>query len=127
MAYTVKQLARLSGVSVRTLHFYDEIGLLVRTVTGTIRRKNCCSFNRFFYRELEFELKDIQQILPSGRFNKLKALKEHRELLFEKQARTGHRRGDQAIRGARAAGSLLKRFVGLVAAGTFGTPAFPAV
>jgi len=26
--YTVKQLARLSGVSVRTLHHYDEIGLL---------------------------------------------------------------------------------------------------
>lgn len=28
MAYTVKKLAELSGVSVRTLHFYDEIGLL---------------------------------------------------------------------------------------------------
>ena len=35
--YTVKQLARLSGVSVRTLHHYDEIGLLKPAVVGENR------------------------------------------------------------------------------------------
>src|SRR6187401_2666405 len=94
MAYTVKKLAGMSGVSVRTLHFYDEIGLLKPAFVGAngyrfYEEEQLLMLQQIlFYRELEFELKDIQRILATGRFNKLKALKQHRELLLEKQART---------------------------------------
>jgi DNA-binding transcriptional MerR regulator len=39
MAYTVKQVAAFSGVSVRTLHFYDETGLLKPAYVGKRRRR----------------------------------------------------------------------------------------
>jgi MerR family transcriptional regulator, thiopeptide resistance regulator len=91
----VKQLARLSGVSVRTLHFYDEIGLLKPAFVAAngyrfYEQEQVLMLQQIlFYRELEFELKEIQRILTSRRFDKLKALQRHRELLAEKQARTG--------------------------------------
>src|SRR3954454_18334529 len=68
MAFTVKQVAAMSGVSVRTLHFYDETGLLKPAFTGS----NGYRFYEepqllllqqiLFYRELGFKLKDIRQI-----------------------------------------------------------------
>ena len=54
MAYTVKQLAVMSGVTVRTLHFYDEMALLKpaytkRTATGSTKSRNCsCSSKSSF-------------------------------------------------------------------------------
>lgn len=50
--YTVKQLARLSGVSVRTLHHYDEVGLLKPAFTGENRY-------RYYGREELLRLQDI--------------------------------------------------------------------
>ena len=42
MAYTVKKVAAMSGVSVRTLHFYDEVGLLKPAHLGANRLKPKC-------------------------------------------------------------------------------------
>lgn len=94
MAYTVKQVAAISGVSVRTLHFYDETGLLKPAFHGA----NSYRFYEepqllmlqqiLFYRELGFELKQIQEILDRPDFEKVAALKSHRELLQKNLSRT---------------------------------------
>jgi DNA-binding transcriptional MerR regulator len=94
MAYTVKKVAAMSGVSVRTLHFYDEVGLL---------KPACVSANGYrfyeepqllmlqqilFYRELGFELKRIKRILGQSDFDKIAALQSHRKVLRKDLART---------------------------------------
>src|SRR5262252_2465701 len=94
MAYTVKQLAGMSGVSVRTLHFYDEAGLLKPAHCGA----NGYRFYEepqllilqqiLFYRELGFELKDIKQILSRADFEKVAALRSHQTVLQESLTRT---------------------------------------
>ena len=69
MAHTVKQLAQLTGVSVRTLHHYDEIGLFAPTVIGAngYRYYDEASVLRLqsilFYRELDFPLAAIKAIV----------------------------------------------------------------
>ena len=63
MAYTVKKLAAMSGVSVRTLHFYDEVGLLKPAYHGAngyrfYEAPQLLTLQQIlFYRELGFELK----------------------------------------------------------------------
>lgn len=94
MAYTVKQVAAMSGVSVRTLHFYDETGLLKPAYVGA----NAYRFYEepqllmlqqvLFYRELGFELKQIKDIVSRADFEKVAALRSHREVLQENVART---------------------------------------
>src|SRR5579864_8925103 len=94
MAYTVKQVAAMSGVSVRTLHFYDETGLLKPAYLGA----NGYRFYEepqllilqqiLFYRELGFELKRIKQILGRGDFQKVAALQSHRKVLQKNLTRT---------------------------------------
>ena len=94
MAYTVKQVAAMSGVSVRTLHFYDETGLLKPAYCGA----NAYRFYEepqllilqqiLFYRELGFELKQIKRILGRREFEKVAALKSHREVLEKNVLRT---------------------------------------
>ncbi|MBP9777981.1 MAG: MerR family transcriptional regulator [Rickettsiaceae bacterium] len=88
MAYTVKQLAKVSGVSVRTLHFYDEIGLLKPAYYGS--ENNYRYYEQaqllilqqiLFYRELGFPLADIQRIIGSDDFNKITALNAHKLIL----------------------------------------------
>ncbi len=91
MAYTVKKLATLSGVSVRTLHFYDEIGLLTPAYVGDqgyryYEEEELLMLQQIlFLRELGFELKEIQRILTQSEFDKMKALEGHRKTLQEKQ------------------------------------------
>lgn len=93
MSYTVQQLADLSGVTVRTLHHYDEIGLL-----NPSRRKN--NGYRFyeekellrlqqimFFRELDFPLPEIRKILENPKFDATKALEDHKHLIEEKRKR----------------------------------------
>src|ERR1700704_3711963 len=69
MAYTVKQVAAMSGVSVRTLHFYDETGLLAPAYHGAngyrfYEEPQLLTLQQIlFYRELGFELKQIKRIL----------------------------------------------------------------
>jgi MerR family transcriptional regulator, thiopeptide resistance regulator len=94
MAYSVKQVAKMSGVSVRTLHFYHETGLLKPARTGA----NGYRFYEepqllllqqiLFYRELGFELKQIKRILTGVGFEKIIALESHRKVLVKNLART---------------------------------------
>ena len=94
MAYTVKQVAAMSRVSVRTLHFYDEMGLLKPAYYGT----NGYRFYEepqllilqqiLFYRELGFGLRQIQRILGRADFEKLAALQSHHKVLEKDLART---------------------------------------
>ena len=87
MAYTVKKLAALSGVSVRTLHFYDETELLKPAYYGAngyrfYEEPQLLSLQQIlFYRELGFELKQIKRILQRPDFEKIAALKSHRKVL----------------------------------------------
>src|SRR4026209_374835 len=94
MAYTVKKLAAMSGVSVRALHFYDEVGLLKPAYLGA----NGYRFYEeaqllilqqiLFYRELGFELTQIKTILRRPDFDKITALESHRKVLRRNVAHT---------------------------------------
>jgi DNA-binding transcriptional MerR regulator len=92
MAYTVKNLARISGVSVRTLHFYDETGLLKPAYHGAngyryYEEEQLLMLQQIlFFRELGFELKRIRKIIGSSHFDKIVALRSHRQVL-EKDGR----------------------------------------
>lgn len=87
MAYTVKQLAKISGVSVRTLHWYDEIELLKPAYLGAngyryYEEKQLLTLQQIlFFRELAFNLNDIQKLLSQNDFDQIKALYAHREVL----------------------------------------------
>ncbi|HEX8450490.1 MAG TPA: MerR family transcriptional regulator [Longimicrobium sp.] len=94
MAYTVKQVARLSGVSVRTLHFYDEEGLLKPAYTGAngyrfYEEPQLLTLQQIlFYRELGFELRQIRELLGRADFQRVDALRAHRVALEERLARS---------------------------------------
>jgi len=94
MAYTVKRVAALSGVSVRTLHFYDEAGLLKPAYTGAngyrfYEEPQLLTLQQIlFYRELGFELRQIRQLLGRPDFQRVDALRSHRDALEERLART---------------------------------------
>ncbi len=94
MAYTVKQVAAMSGVSVRTLHFYDELGLLKPAYVGSnsyrfYEEPQLLTLQQIlFYRELGFELKQIKGILGRRDFQKVAALQSHREVLEDNLVRT---------------------------------------
>lgn len=87
MDYTVHMLAQLSGVSIRTLHFYDEIGLLKPAYIAEngyryYQEKQLLLLQQIlFFRELGFELKQIQEILGQSDFDQLKALQSQKALL----------------------------------------------
>ncbi len=91
--YTVQQLADLAAISVRTLHHYDEIGLLTpeRSAKNDYRVYGEAELLRLqqilFFRELEFPLEDIKVILEKPDFDVAKALSEHRTMLTLKQKR----------------------------------------
>jgi DNA-binding transcriptional MerR regulator len=95
MAYTVKQLAMMSGVTVRTLHFYDEMALLKPAHTKAngyriYEEPQVLMLQQIlFYRELGFELKRINEILSQRKFEKIAALKSHRRVLEKNVTRTG--------------------------------------
>ncbi|MEE1076168.1 MAG: MerR family transcriptional regulator [Acutalibacteraceae bacterium] len=94
MKMQIKEFAEFVGVSVRTLHYYDEIGLLtpayVDEYTG-YRYYDENSLLRMqeilFYRELDFSLKSIGEILSSPNYDTNKALKEQKKLLTLKKER----------------------------------------
>lgn len=92
--FTVGDVARLSGVSVRTLHHYDQIGLLTpgaRSASG-YRLYSDADLGRLrqvlFYRELEFGLDEIAQILADPDARTDDHLRRQHRLLRERQART---------------------------------------
>lgn len=94
MKMSVKEFAELTGVSVRTLHYYDEINLLK---PAEIDENNGYRFydrtalermqEILFYRELDFPLKSICEILSSHDYDKQKALTEQKKLLILKKER----------------------------------------
>ncbi len=93
--YTVKKLASLAGVSVRTLHYYDELGILIpryRRENG-YRHYDEDSIIRLqqimFFRELGFGLDDIGKIISLPDFEVIEALESQRNLLIEKSERLG--------------------------------------
>lgn len=94
MNMQIKKFAKLTGVTVRTLHYYDEIGLLkpssVDEQNGYRFYDECCLERMqeiLFYRELDFPLKEIQTILSSPEYDKNTALKGQKRLLMLKKER----------------------------------------
>ena len=93
MEYTINQLAKLAGVSTRTLRYYDQCGLLPpKTVRSNgYRIYGETEVNRLqqilFYRELGVELSEIGRILAEKDFDGLSALQSHLSALREKRAR----------------------------------------
>ncbi|MBN2075723.1 MAG: MerR family transcriptional regulator [Dehalococcoidales bacterium] len=92
-SFTIKKLADIAGVSVRTLHYYDEIGLL----KPQYRKEN--GYRHYgeesvmilqqimFFRELGFSLDEIKAITSRPDFDILEALETHKRLLLKKDER----------------------------------------
>ena len=88
---TVQEVSKLAGISIRTLHHYDAIGLLSPTTTteagyrlydeDALERLQCI----LIFRELEFPLKDIKEIIDSPNFERNKALEQQIKLLTMKK------------------------------------------
>lgn len=93
MAYKIKEVADLVGVSIRTLHHYDQIGLLKpnSVTTAGYRLYVDQDLERLqqvlFFKELGFNLREIKEILDNPNFNQKQALKSQRTLLIKKMQR----------------------------------------
>jgi DNA-binding transcriptional MerR regulator len=91
---TVKMLADLAGVSVRTLHYYDQMGLLKPASRGLNRYRQYDEETVvrlqqiLFFRELDFSLEEIRAMISRSDFDVLEALESQRALLRKKAART---------------------------------------
>lgn len=89
----VKEVADLVGISVRTLHYYDQTGLLTpegRTESGyrLYSDKDLETLQQIlFFRELGFPLKKIKEIIGSPSFDRQEALQLHRKMLLERRKR----------------------------------------
>src|SRR5688500_17485670 len=89
--YSVKRLAALAGVSVRTLHLYDEIGLLKPSIRTEKKyrlygRAELLRLQQIlFYKEMDIPLKEIADILDDPQFDLLTALENHKKALKQKQ------------------------------------------
>ncbi len=115
MKMQIKEFAEICGVSVRTLHYYDEIGILkpseVDRYTGYryYDEKSLLRMQEIlFYRELDFPLKSINEILSSPDYDKAKALCEQKNLLILKKERL--ERLISAIDGAVKGENVMKSF-----------------
>lgn len=91
--YSAKRLSKIAGISVRTLHHYDEIGLL-KPAIRTNARYRLYGENELlklqqilFYKELDFSLKEIIDILKDPDFDLSEALKGHKQALITRQKR----------------------------------------
>lgn len=91
MEYTVQGLAKLAGITGRTIRYYDEQGLLkpARINSSGYRIYGPAEIDLLqqilFYRELGFSLQQIKKIITDENFDKTQALKEHRERLLAKR------------------------------------------
>ena len=90
----IKEFAIATGVSIRTIHYYDEIGLLTPAYVDKITGYRYYDENSIlrmqeilFYRELDFSLKSIKEILTSPNYDKNKVFNEQKELLILKKER----------------------------------------
>jgi DNA-binding transcriptional MerR regulator len=91
--FTVSEVARLSGVSVRTLHHYDEIGLLKPACVGEngyryYGKDELLRLQQIlFHRELSFPLDEVRQVLDAPDFDRMAALRVHRGRLMAEARR----------------------------------------
>jgi DNA-binding transcriptional MerR regulator len=91
--YTINQFAKLAGVSIRTLHYYDELGLLEPEKIGDngyryYGDRSMLKLQQIlFYRELDLSLKEIAEIVANPGFDVVKALYSHRKALQGKVKR----------------------------------------
>lgn len=94
MKKSISEMAKMSGVSVRTLHYYDEIDLLkpseVISETGYryYDEDSLATLQQIlFYRELDFSLKEIMKMMKASDYNREEAFIRQRELLKLKRKR----------------------------------------
>ncbi|TSB46053.1 MerR family transcriptional regulator [Alkalicoccobacillus porphyridii] len=89
--FKIKEVANLVGISVRTLHHYDEIGLLCPdevTESGyrLYSQQNIDDLQHIlFFKELDVPLKKIKEIMSSPEFDQEEALKQHRWMLEQRR------------------------------------------
>lgn len=87
----IHEVAKLTGVTVRTLHYYDHIGLLkpsevMDTGYRVYNRESLELLQQIlFFRELGFPLLEIKNIMNSPGYSRKEALLKHRELLLKKR------------------------------------------
>ncbi len=93
MPYNTKQLADIAGISVRTLHFYDETGLLKpnRNKNNGYRsyeEKELLQLQQIlFFRELDFSIQEIKRIMSAPHFDMLNTLRDQKRLIELKKNR----------------------------------------
>lgn len=89
----INEVAKLTGITVRTLHYYDEIGLLhPQEITESgyrIYDEDSLEMLQqiLFFRELDFPLNQIKEIMENPNYDKGQALNKQRELLMKKRDR----------------------------------------
>jgi len=90
---TVKQVSDLTGVSVRMLHYYDEIGLLkpsaITEAGYRLYDDEALAVLQqiLFFKELDIPLKEIKEIMGNPHFDKMQALEKQKKLLIIKRDR----------------------------------------
>lgn len=93
MPYTVKKLAKIAGISVRALHYYDEVGLLKPAMVQENgyrvyeERELLLLQQILFFRELDFSIEDIKRIISAPTFDVRQALRDQRALIELKRKR----------------------------------------
>lgn len=91
---TISQVAELTNISIRTLQYYDEIGLLKpsKLTHSGYRLYDDNALQKLqqilFFKELDFTLKEIKELLEKPDFNRITAFKKQKELLLLKRNRT---------------------------------------
>lgn len=89
----INEVAKLTGITVRTLHYYDEIGLLKPSKINDsgYRFYDEAALETLqqilFFRELNFSLTEIKEIITNPNFNKYEALENQRALMIKKRNR----------------------------------------
>lgn len=90
---TVKEISEITGISIRTLHYYDEIGLLLPT------EKSEAGYRYYddkaleilqqilFFREFDIPLKEIKSVIKDSTLNKNQILKMQKNMLTAKKER----------------------------------------
>jgi MerR family transcriptional regulator, thiopeptide resistance regulator len=95
MAYTVKNLSKLSGVTVRALHFYEEEGLLKPAYYGAngyryYEEAQLLHLQQIlFFKERGFTIKQIKKVVGRGDSEQLSALYSHRKSLHQEWEKMG--------------------------------------
>lgn len=90
---TVHEVANLTGITARTLHYYDEIGLLKPSIVTEAKYRlytdtDLCRLQEIlFFREVGFALKEIKNLLNSPHYNRAEALEKHLSILEAQRER----------------------------------------